>query len=119
MSDDDVDVTFLPLPETFDFLNREDWQRLAQDIHNWFLTVPPASQQWTWGREAFWFAYVAAHPSFPHGRWPLWNPKIPLEGPFIEKWISRKFEPVVAKEPRQVLSQIWLEFLSHIALCHP
>ncbi|KIO07592.1 hypothetical protein M404DRAFT_135706, partial [Pisolithus tinctorius Marx 270] len=113
--DEDINISFLPLPETFNFLDCEDWQQLAQGIHNWLLTVPPASQQWTWGQDTFWFAYIAAYPRFPHGRWPFWDARIPLDSPFIQDWMAQKLE-LVAEKPEEVLHQIWLEFHSHIAL---
>lgn len=44
--------------------------------------------QWAWGKDLFWFAYIAAYPRFPEGHWPSWDPAIPAEGAFIDRWLD-------------------------------
>ncbi|KAG1855231.1 hypothetical protein F4604DRAFT_2042428 [Suillus subluteus] len=84
--DDEVSIPFLPLPPTFNHFNRSDWQIVSQKIQEWLTSeVDTKSSLWTWGRDAFWLAFVAAYPSFPTGQWPMWDPRIPLEGEFIEQ----------------------------------
>ncbi|KAG1719838.1 hypothetical protein EDB19DRAFT_1898628 [Suillus lakei] len=87
--DDDIAIPFLPLPPTFNYFNRTDWQMVSQRIQEWLTTeVDTRSSVWTWGRDAFWLAFVAAYPSFPSSQWPMWDPRIPLEGEFIEQWLE-------------------------------
>ncbi|EGO04520.1 hypothetical protein SERLA73DRAFT_148992 [Serpula lacrymans var. lacrymans S7.3] len=47
------------------------------------------SLEWTWGREVFWMAYIAAYPEFPNGRWTIWSLKISPEGSFLEGWMTK------------------------------
>ncbi|KAG1853030.1 hypothetical protein F4604DRAFT_1591780 [Suillus subluteus] len=83
-------ISFLPLPPSFDYVNRADWETVTQRIQEWVTTeVDTESSLWTWGRDTFWLAFVAAYPSFPMGKWPMWDPHIPLEGSFIEEWLQR------------------------------
>lgn len=73
----DVPVPFLPLPADFNPASFQDWNLLVQTIESWLVSVIPInSQQWTWGCKTFWLAFVATHPSFPGGRWPMWNSNI-------------------------------------------
>ncbi len=44
------------------------------------------SQDWEWGREAYWMAFTGAYPNFPNGSWPTWDATIELDGRFICKW---------------------------------
>ncbi|KAG2098945.1 uncharacterized protein F5147DRAFT_548334, partial [Suillus discolor] len=88
--DDKPTISFLPLPLSFDYINPADWQTVYRQIQEWLTTeVDTESSLWTWGRDAFWLAFVAAYPSFPMGKWPMWDPRIPLEGSFIEHWLER------------------------------
>ncbi|KAH7931054.1 hypothetical protein BV22DRAFT_985002, partial [Leucogyrophana mollusca] len=84
----DVLIPFLPLPHTFNHSDQNHWTVLAHNIQDWLVTMAHLeSQQWTWGRDAFWLAFVAANPEFPNGKWAEWDPRIPLEGEFIERWM--------------------------------
>ncbi|KAG1748678.1 hypothetical protein EDB19DRAFT_1630126 [Suillus lakei] len=116
-------ISFLPLPPSFDFVNRADWETVAQRIQEWVTTeVDTESSLWTWGRDAFWLAFVAAYPSIPMGKWPMWDPRIPLEGSFIEEWLQRSNDYGADEEvPTQddVVSDIWNEFCRHAALFYP
>ncbi|KAL0567445.1 protein kinase, partial [Marasmius crinis-equi] len=49
-----------------------------------------ASQDWEWGREAYWMAFTAAYPEFPRGEWPSWDASIGLDGPYIIEWLNRE-----------------------------
>jgi hypothetical protein len=121
---DDIAIPFLPLPPTFNYFNRTDWQMVSQRIQEWLTTeVDTRSSVWTWGRDAFWLAFVAAYPSFPSGQWPMWDPHIPLEGEFIEQWLERSGgdsagEDSAFNEALSV-SDIWDDFCKHVALFYP
>ncbi|KIO21110.1 hypothetical protein M407DRAFT_10561 [Tulasnella calospora MUT 4182] len=66
---------------------------LAQDIQDWLVlndvTKPSATRNW--GRELFWMAFVAVHPCFPGGEWPDWDSRVPMEGDFIDEWMTGRF----------------------------
>ncbi|KAI5988838.1 hypothetical protein EDC04DRAFT_2588674 [Pisolithus marmoratus] len=86
----DFTILFLPLPCTFDCTDSQQWDMLSKEIETWLveevqnLSLP----MWTWGRDAFWLAFIGAHPRFPGGCWSAWDLRIPLEGTFIEEWLS-------------------------------
>ncbi|KAG2129940.1 hypothetical protein DEU56DRAFT_695253, partial [Suillus clintonianus] len=84
----DVPIPFLPLPSKFNPADSYHWSQLSDQIQRWLVTIPAESQHWTWGRDAFWLAFVGACPDFPSGRWPRWDARIPLEGQFIEHWLD-------------------------------
>lgn len=86
----DFAIPFLPLPRAFDWTDSQQWATLSNEIECWLINEVQDSSlpQWTWGRDAFWLAFIAAHPSFPGGRWSAWDPRIPLEGTFITEWLS-------------------------------
>ena len=48
------------------------------------------SPAWVWARDAYWIAYVGAHPEFPGGEWQAWNSDLDLDGVFITAWIKRR-----------------------------
>ncbi|KAG1720087.1 hypothetical protein EDB19DRAFT_1605755, partial [Suillus lakei] len=90
LCDSEAVIPFLPLPPSFDSVDRAHWESVSQKIQDWLTTeVDTESSLWTWGHDAFWLAFIAAHPSFPMGKWPMWDPRIPLEGSFIEQWLER------------------------------
>jgi len=118
----DVPIPFLPLPADFDSSSFQDWKLLSQKIESWLVSaVPVHSQQWTWGHDTFWLAFVAAHPSFPGGPWPMWNSNIPLEGEFIEGWINDGggLQGPAVSGKMSIRQCIWAEFSRHVALFHP
>ncbi|KAG1892323.1 hypothetical protein F4604DRAFT_1532164, partial [Suillus subluteus] len=87
--DNETTISFLPLPPSFDYINQADWQTVSHKIQEWLTTeVDAESSLWTWGCDAFWLTFVGGYPSFPLGKWPMWDPRIPLEGSFIEKWLE-------------------------------
>jgi len=49
----------------------ESWVALAEHIQDWLLNVvlDTHSQEWLWGRKAFWIAFIAAYPLFLLGSW--------------------------------------------------
>ncbi|KAG1764376.1 hypothetical protein EV702DRAFT_982086 [Suillus placidus] len=80
------------------------------------------SSLWTWGRDAFWLAFVAAHPSFLMGKWLMWDPRIPLEGWFIEQWLECSNDGGADEETLaqdDVVSYVWNEFCNHAVLFYP
>ena len=86
----DFAIPFLPLPHAFDWTDSQQWAMLSNEIKCWLINEVQDSSlpQWTWGRDAFWLAFIAAHPSFPGGRWSAWDLRILLEGTFITEWLS-------------------------------
>ncbi|KAG2136106.1 uncharacterized protein EDB93DRAFT_1091877, partial [Suillus bovinus] len=86
----DDSILFLPLPPAFDSRNQENWASLLKEIETWLvLEVDPESPLWTWGRDAFWLAFIGAYPYFPRDRWPMWDSRVPLQGTFIEAWLDQ------------------------------
>ncbi|KAF9219014.1 hypothetical protein BS17DRAFT_798353 [Gyrodon lividus] len=83
----ELPIVFLPLPRAFNYRSSQDWDNLSQKIEGQLTTTPTDPQQWTWGQ---WLAFIGANPTFPHGRWPLWDTRVPLEGSFIEDWLVIK-----------------------------
>ena len=64
---------------------------LADDIQRWLVAEEPSlrgKELWNWGTEAFWIAFTAAYPAFPHGEWPRWNPQINMGGQYIQSWLQ-------------------------------
>ncbi|KAG1760524.1 hypothetical protein EDD22DRAFT_741354, partial [Suillus occidentalis] len=84
----DIPIPFLPLPSHFNYNKRTDWELLSKRIEKWLIEVDTELPQWTWGRDIFWLTFIAAFPSFPRGTWHMWDPRIPLEGAFIEQWLE-------------------------------
>ncbi|KAI0263279.1 hypothetical protein BC834DRAFT_326761 [Gloeopeniophorella convolvens] len=67
---------------------------LVSRVQDWLICIEDhQSPHWIWGLEVFWAAFVAACPLFPTGRWPSWNPEIPMGGAFIESHVNA-FTPV-------------------------
>ncbi|KAI5995588.1 hypothetical protein EDD15DRAFT_2133044, partial [Pisolithus albus] len=84
----DLPILFLPLRCTFDPGNTRQWATLSNDIECWLVDeVSTTHPQWEWGLDAFWMTFVAAFPTFPGGKWRLWDPRIPMEGQFIQGWL--------------------------------
>ena len=71
-------------------MSEASWAKLAGELECWLVGTVRTVQapEWIWGCNAFWMAFIAAHPNFPRGHWPDWNPKISLEGRFIESWMD-------------------------------
>ncbi|KAG1726438.1 uncharacterized protein EDB91DRAFT_1013145, partial [Suillus paluster] len=85
---DDIPIPFLPLPPAFNYTIQADWVALSKQIKKWLVELNTELPQWTWGRDTFWLAFVAGYPFFPRGNWRMWDPRIPLEGVFIERWLE-------------------------------
>ncbi|EGO30401.1 hypothetical protein SERLADRAFT_404586 [Serpula lacrymans var. lacrymans S7.9] len=87
----DIPLSFLPLHSSFNPYNAQCWIGLMNKIQRWLLieVVDRHSLEWTWGREVFWMAYIAAYPEFPNGRWTIWSLKISPEGSFLEGWMTK------------------------------
>ncbi|KAG1831460.1 hypothetical protein DFJ58DRAFT_736618 [Suillus subalutaceus] len=122
---EDVSIPFLPLRGTFDYANPMEWAVLSKDIEGWLVTeVDNRSQLWTWGCDAFWLTFVAAYPLFPRGKWPMWDPRVPLEGTFIQEWLGWSSD-IDAMQLRgnhsllTLLSVLWAKFNKHTALFYP
>ncbi|KAG1836902.1 hypothetical protein F4604DRAFT_1942812 [Suillus subluteus] len=83
-------IPFLPLPPSFNPLCEASWSVLAREVESWLVNTirDVRAPEWAWGCNAFWMAFIAANPDFPRGSWPNWNPKISLEGKFIESWTA-------------------------------
>ncbi|KAI6111279.1 hypothetical protein F5141DRAFT_969986, partial [Pisolithus sp. B1] len=85
----DFTIPFLPLPHMFDFTDPQQWAMLSKEIECWLVNEVQDTSlpYWTWGRDAFWFTFIGAHPRFPSGKWSVWDPRILLEGTIIEEWL--------------------------------
>ncbi|KAF8346811.1 hypothetical protein F5887DRAFT_916126 [Amanita rubescens] len=101
MSDDDeplthgievqeIPIPFLPLAQSFDHRDGQSWSKLVEVISDWLVNDVRTlkRQEWTWGTDTFWMAFVAAYPSFPCGTWPVWDCHIALDGTFIHEWLD-------------------------------
>ncbi|KAG2352044.1 hypothetical protein BDR07DRAFT_1315812, partial [Suillus spraguei] len=99
------------------------WTALLKNIEGWLVAdVDSKTQLWTWGRDAFWLAFIAAYPLFPKGMWPKWNPCIPLGGAFIERWLEQSGDTsivIITQEQDSIRGDIWAEFCKHAALFYP
>ncbi|KAF8345692.1 hypothetical protein F5887DRAFT_1158668 [Amanita rubescens] len=112
-----MDISFLPLPIGFDYQHDECWKVLVEQIAEWLVsTVADSSTpEWAWGQEAFWMAFIAAFPQFPAGEWPVWNPRIPMAGSFIQSWLDENLRNRNFGGSSIPLHDIWLQFQQHIA----
>lgn len=116
-----IPITFLLLPSDFIPMLSCHWSRLLEQIQRWLVNIPSDSQHWTWGCDAFWFAFVATYPDFPSGPWSTWDTRIPLQGRFIEQWLEDRAASVLGVDHshKGLLEQIWAEFRTHAMLFHP
>ena len=59
----DIPIPFLPLEKSFNHRDVQSWSRLAEVISSWLVNDIKAlkSQEWTWGTNIFWMAFVAAY----------------------------------------------------------
>ena len=111
---------FLPLPAHFDPLDGKAWQTLLQDIESHLVQILDApGMRRTLMREFFWMAYMAACPTFPFGDWPIWDPRIPLQGNFASYWLAQLDLPyaIVRQEDlsAEARQHVWEQL---IALVH-
>ena len=118
----DTPISFLPLRQTFDYTSPAEWAVLSKQIEEWLVgEVDTRSQLWTWGRDAFWLAFVAAYPLFPGGNWRKWDTRVPLEGTFIVEWMKRSSDIDIENDESvaNLLGHIWAEFCIHAGLFYP
>jgi hypothetical protein len=126
---DDTSIFFLPLLVIFDHLDSYHWAELSGTIQSWLVALEDTmTPEWTWGRDTFWYTFIAAYPDFPGGKWVFLDLRIPLEGQFIEEWVGGSINlstgdtnedftaPVMHAN---TLDFIWTEFSKHIALFYP
>ncbi|KAG2063771.1 hypothetical protein BDR04DRAFT_1085074 [Suillus decipiens] len=130
VTDNDMSFPFLPLPPTFNHTDSDHWAKLLDNIQSWLVkSVDPSTPEWAWGREAFWYAFIATNPDFPGRKWSFWDSSISLEGQFIEEWVGSGgiFSMVIDDDSElatvsthaDTLDYIWTEFSRHIALFYP
>ncbi|KAI0706397.1 hypothetical protein C8Q76DRAFT_800838 [Earliella scabrosa] len=82
---------FVPLPATFRPLDDNGWIKLYHSIATWMTWhLEVGSLAWVWARDAYWIAFVGAHPEFPGGKWPSWDSAVGLDGVFICRWMERR-----------------------------
>ncbi|KIK72052.1 hypothetical protein PAXRUDRAFT_800254 [Paxillus rubicundulus Ve08.2h10] len=122
-------IPLSPLPQMFDPTNTRHWAVLTKEIKHWPVNkVCAPHPQWTWGHEAFWLTFIGANPMFPGGRWFPWDFQIPLEGPFIEEWLSDDMIGTADNGHdimpdglfvKHTLSFVWDMFHVHVALFYP
>ena len=124
----DVPITFLPLPSTFNHRDTASWAALVNRISTWLVDTvhSPQCQEWGWGVEAFWMAFIAAYPSFLDGVWPSWDTSIGADTRFFQQWLESggrvgwchqndiRDDCLLA-----FLDKIWSLFCQHISLFYP
>ncbi|KAI6143463.1 hypothetical protein BKA82DRAFT_167783 [Pisolithus tinctorius] len=124
----DFPIPFLPLAPMFNPMDTCHCAMLSKDIEQWLMNDVQTTSvpQWAWGNDAFWLAYIAAHPMFPNGSWSVWDPRIPMEGQFIEEWLNDdgmngSADGMSSNETAEhmLLFNIWESFSRHIALFYP
>ncbi|KAG2132141.1 uncharacterized protein EDB93DRAFT_1107974 [Suillus bovinus] len=104
-----------------------DWVKLSKDIEGWLVELDTELSQWMWGWDTFWLTFVAAYPFFPRGTWPMWDPRIPLEGAFIEQCLETLGHSITVDQEIMVidlgntedLKEIWGAFCRDAALFYP
>jgi hypothetical protein len=106
-------------------MNALCWITLNLDISDWLTTIvrDQRRQEWAWGQDLFWLMFVAAYLTFPLSPWPLWDPRIPLEGHFIQHWIEKVYDHMRGdeqSEPSDVVQRvIWSDFQLQASLFYP
>ena len=112
-----MQMTFLPLPFNFNYTHAECWRLLAGKISDWLIKViiEDGLPKWSWGLEAFWMAFIAAHPSLPSGEWLGWSIKIPIEGSFMQSWLDGSLH----LNNDNFYNDLWLQFQQHVSLMYP
>lgn len=131
MGAQEIPISFLPLAPSFNHRDGQSWSKLVEIISNWLVNDVKTlkSQEWTWGTDIFWMAFVAAYPSFPSGTWPVWDCHIALDGTFIHEWLdhggcegwSQHYNVLFDDNPDGLANfrdQIWVLFQSHASLFH-
>ena len=99
---------------------------LADAIQDWLVAEDASFRRKAlrqWGTEAFWIAFTAAYPAFPHGEWPRWNTQIGMEGQYIQSWLESMSngDGLDALEPSNdawELGVVWQQF-QQLLLCIP
>lgn len=101
--------------QDIDIAEEEDWARLAQDIQQWLIgaqdMLSPEARDW--GRDAFWMAFIGAHPLFPGGTLPQWDPRISMEGSFMEKYVAGGFASKFS-DATILRERLWETLLAHV-----
>ncbi|KAK1226717.1 protein kinase [Marasmius sp. AFHP31] len=116
------DPPFLVLLPTFDHHTPESWTTMYKSIGQWmaaFSVCRDVSEDWQWGREAYWMAFTAAFPHFPNGDWSDWDPRIKLDGPFMQEWLGRETgeedgEKTTGCLEAEAREDIWRCFHQHV-----
>lgn len=111
---------FFPLASNFNHLDGRAWALLADTIQDWLADniSLTRSDVWLWGREFFWMAFVAAFPGFPRREWPLWDPKIGMEGEFITYWMS-DFGSGSEQSLKDIRNGVWRKFHDLATMLYP
>ncbi|KAJ8073263.1 hypothetical protein PM082_020135 [Marasmius tenuissimus] len=117
-----ADPSFLHLLSSFNPHVTKPWVDLRKSIEDWMMSFADqkdSTQDWDWGREAYWMAFSAAYPGFPNGDWPTWNPAIDLGGPYIQEWLNCEgltscHEEGDANNDCEMRENIWQRFRLHV-----
>ncbi|KAG2071387.1 hypothetical protein BDR04DRAFT_1016352, partial [Suillus decipiens] len=105
----------------FNHLDGWTWAVLADTIQDWLvnnLSLTHSDAWCLWGCEFFWMAFITAFPGFPHQQWPLWDPKIGMEGKFIMYWMS-DFGSSGERSPKDVWNGVWRKFHDLATILYP
>ncbi|KAF8257537.1 hypothetical protein EI94DRAFT_1817542 [Lactarius quietus] len=125
-----IPISFLPLSPTFNKTSAEAWSSLSSQIQQWliFCLQDEGTPHWEWGVEVFWVAFITAFPSFPLGEWPLWDSRIPMTGPFIERQlVANDFKETTWKAVKLTSEdlmmkrheELWEEFCTIVKVLYP
>ncbi|KAG1800597.1 uncharacterized protein BJ212DRAFT_1287203, partial [Suillus subaureus] len=98
------------------------WSVLTRQVESWLVdTIQDVrAPEWAWGCDTFWMAFIAANPDFPWGSWPNWNPKISLEGKFIESWMVDNLTiPADSSLSQHILDEIHISIWDDFQLIFP
>lgn len=114
----DDNITFLPLPSSFNHLKVECWLSVTSDIQDWLtqVVIDTTTPEWQWGQDLFWMAFFASHPRYFHGDDTLWDSRIPFNGPIVQHFLD--VEMGRAEGGHQSLDDIWIQFQNHVGLMY-
>jgi hypothetical protein len=89
----------------------------ARKIESWLVNVIVHSclQEWVWGQDLFWIAFIATYLAFPEGNWPMWNSKILMDGMFIQGWFNQSGAVLAKGLP----DELWEELCHVSSLFYP
>ena len=127
----EIPISFLPLLLSINHQDAQSWSKLVKIISNWLVNDVKSlkRQEWMWGIDVFWMAFIATHLSFPSGTWLVWDCHIALDSTFIHEWLdhggckgwSQHYNVPFNGNSEGLANfhdQVWVLFQSHVSLFH-